>query len=460
VESSRPAPPMSGDLNIAVARFSAVSAQREPAAQVTARALADSVFRHLGPELTSLEDVGYEIQTRSPRDTGAADAQQAEQRTLQLEALAEAAHADIIITANLVSGDGQTRFTPELYIADRKLGSAHELGGYYGLGQVIVPGDPDSNPAVRLTLRDGLLTRARGIARFILGLGFYQVGDFPKAAREFTRTQQDWADPVGRKLLNLFLGNTAGKRAQFGLARTYYQQALDTDRSYGRARLGLAELTYQAAAGKDCQPGQANADGLRTALTLFQHVLDAGDQSPATDLPTKVAFGLGRTYWCLTEGRIADYSAEARAQFITVIDAFDRGNRRIRELAAQASFGLGLTYLSGQASPDAEDYRRAIEAHQRAIRYSLDPRQQADVLESLADIYEQLNNTQQACEAYRRAAALDPARAARVLGGDASFPDARECLACRHDASNRQVRRNVNSFSRHWTSNVGKVRTA
>ena len=413
---------MSGDLNIAVARFSAVGAQGEPAAQVTARALADSVFRQLGPGLTSLEHVGYEIQTRSPRDTGTADAQQAEQRTLQLETLADVAHADLIITANLVTGDGQTSFIPELYIANRKLGGAHELAGYYRLDQVIVPGDPDSSTAVRVRLREGLLAGARGIARFILGLGFYGVGDYPKAAHEFSRAQQDWTDPVGRKLVNLFLGNTAGKRAQLGLARTYYRRALDADPSYGRARLGLAELSYQAASGRDCQPGRANTDGLRTALTLFQRVLAVGDQSPAADLPTKVAFGLGRTYWCLTESGIADYSAQARAQFTIVIDAFDRGNRRIRELAAQASFGLGLTYLAGQATPDPEASRRAIEAHERAIRYSLDPHQQADVLESLADIYTTLGDAVRACDAYRRAAVLDPARAARLLAGRRDLP--------------------------------------
>lgn len=422
IESSRPPPPMSGDLNIAVAEFSAVDARGEPAGQVTARALADSVFRNLGPGLTSLEEVGYEIQTRSPRDTGPADAQPAEQRSLQLEALADTANADLIITANLITGDGQTSFTPELYIADRKLGGAHELAGYYRLGQVVVPGDLDSNPAVRARLREGLLPRARGIARFILGLGFYQVGDFPKAAGEFGRAQPDWADPVGRKLLNLFLGNTAGKQGQLGLARTYYQRALDADPSYGRARLGLAELTYRDAAGKDCQPGQADAVGLRTALALFQRVLPADDQAPAADVPTKVAFGLGRTYWCLTKSQIANHTAQSRAQFSIVIDAFDRGNRRIRELAAQAAFGLSLTYLAGPATPDAAAYRQAVEAHHRAIRYSLDPRQQADIFESLADLYEQLGDAHRACEAYRQAAARDPARAARIAGRQRVLP--------------------------------------
>jgi hypothetical protein len=132
IEASRPPPPMSGDLNIAVAECSAVDARGEPAGQVTARALADSVFRNLGPGLRSLEEVGYEIQTRSPRDTGTADAQPAEQRSLQLEALADTANADLIITANLITGDGQTSFTPELYIADRKLGGAHELAATIG----------------------------------------------------------------------------------------------------------------------------------------------------------------------------------------------------------------------------------------------------------------------------------------------------------------------------------------
>jgi tetratricopeptide (TPR) repeat protein len=266
-----------------------------------------------------------------------------------------------------------------------------------------------------------LLARARGIARFILGLGFYQIGDFPKAAGEFGRAQPDWADPVGRKLLNLFLGNTAGKRGQLGLARTYYQRALEADPSYGRARLGLAELAYRAAAGKDCRPGQADAQGLRMALTLFRRVLSADDQA-AADVPTKVAFGLGRTYWCLTEGQIADYSAQSRAQFSIVIDAFDRGNRRIRELAAQAAFGLGLTYLAGPATPSTEAYRQAVEAHHRAIRYSLDPRQQADILESLGDVYEQLGDDQRACEAYGQAAARDPARAARMAGRQRPLP--------------------------------------
>ena len=328
------------------------------------------------------------------------------------QALCNKARADIVVAGRLINGGGRTTIIPELFIAERKLGGAQEIGGYHQLASVIRNGDPDSNPVLRRALRDQLLARTRGIAHLLVGLGFYDQRRFPQAADAFRAAQQDWPDPDGRKLLELLLGNTAGKQGRYDRAQQHYQRALAAAPGYGRAQLGLAELTYQRARGA-CERGKANAAGLRVALRRYQDVLHAVQQ-PEADLPAKTAFGLGRTYLCLSQAEVADDWAQAETQFRVVISEFNRGNQRLQQLAAEAYAGLGLALLPPRGASDADvKYRQAAGAYQQAIQLSLDPERQGVFFGTLGYIDQRLGDAAHACDSYQRAAALDPHHAGR-----------------------------------------------
>jgi hypothetical protein len=88
VAASRPPPPMSGHLNIAVAQFAAFDSEGHPVALASTRGLADSVFRGLEPQFGPLREAGFEVQIRAPRATGKVDGQSPERRAQQLKTFA------------------------------------------------------------------------------------------------------------------------------------------------------------------------------------------------------------------------------------------------------------------------------------------------------------------------------------------------------------------------------------
>jgi tetratricopeptide (TPR) repeat protein len=411
VESARPPPPMSGELNIAVARFSAFDDRGHQAPSASAHGLADSVFRFLQPQLNRLKKLGFDIQTRAPQDTGAVDTWSTEQRSQRLAELSDTTNADIVLTAKLISNEGDTTIIPELYAADSKLDGASELEGYHQLGSVTIIGDPDSNMVTRRDLRNELLANIRGSAQFIAGLSFYNKRQYGEAAHEFGIAAPQFDHATGRKLLYIFLGNAAGKQKNWSDANRYYRQALRVDPRYGRAQLGLAELTFQRARGS-CERSKANATGLKKAAEMYQDALRQG--SPGADLPTKVALGLGRVYICLSQAEVVNGWAQARAQLSKVVEEYTRGNEHFREYAAEAHAALGFTYfpLEGRTAAETQ-YRRAADEYNEAIRLSLDEQRDGVFYGYLAFAYAGLRDLPKACQAYEQAAQLDPARASR-----------------------------------------------
>jgi tetratricopeptide (TPR) repeat protein len=400
---------MSGDLNIAVAGFSTSGSTSDTVDPVVGDGLAQSVFERLPPQLTALETAGFEIQYRAPRDIGQARSGATQERARQLEALARKANADVIISANLNSAPGRTTVIPTLFLRQKKLQGAEELGGYHQLDPVIIDGDPDSNLVMRKKLRDDLISRTGGIARLIVGLGFYNERQYSRAATEIQAAERDWADTIGRKIVHLFLGNIEGKRGNYSAAERNYRLALRTDPTYGRARLGLAALAFQKARG-NCERDNASSRGLETTLALYQEVLRNERSSPGADpdLPIKVAFGLGHTDLCLSQAGVADKWTQAQEQLQLVVDEYNRGNQRIQELAAEAYADLGLSYLPAESMPNVQSYQRAAGAYERAVQISFDPHRQAIFLSVLAHIYTHLQDLPRACDAYHRATALDP----------------------------------------------------
>jgi len=401
--------PMGGDVNIVLAGFGIDSDDLRPSAAGLAKSIVDELDARLDP----LRGAGFAVEVRGPEGSGTSGAE----RDTQLTRLAQATNADVVVSARLGRSTGTTSLTPELFLADRKLAGAAELAGYHALTPIPLDGGLDSNPVVRRAARERVLDLTRGVARLIVGLGYY--GDlrsggsdrYAQAAAEFEAARRDWrGDARGHALLALLSGNTAGKRGRLAEARSYYLEAVSLAPESSRARLGLAELAFHEAKGR-CEQGAVDAAAMWRVADEYQVIL-SGPQVPGADPHPKAAYGLGRSYLCLSQALVADLWSAARQHFQRVVDEFHAGNARIQQLAAESYAGLAVTRLpfDGAANPTAA-YQAAAEAYEQAIRYTADPGRRAVLDGDLAFVQLRLGQTAAACQLYREGISLDPGNA-------------------------------------------------
>lgn len=415
VTATQPLPPMSGDLNVAIGQFDGVDAQGKVVTSADAQAFADSFARTLDVKLSSLRSLsGFDIQLRPPSQTGTIGGSTPQEQATHAERLARAIHADVIVYGNLTVGEDTSDFTPEFYLETLKLPNAEELGGQHDFGSISVLGDIGANPVFRQEMRASLLSRAEALAYFLLGLAYVDANNFHQAYSYFKAVEANngWAEQEGKEIVYLFLGNTANQLGNLKLAQTDFAHALKLNHEYARAWLGVAEVLFQQSRG-GCEAGTVKSRaGLLQAIRLYQHVLHAHSQPALSDVGTKVAFGLGRVYLCLSQALIWDDWALAEQQLKKVIATYDAGNMRVKELAAQAHGDLAVVYLPEAGDPKAtEKYRRASEEYLLAIRLTRFPSLKAAYDVDLGYIYERLKDYVHAEAAYSQAMHADPPHA-------------------------------------------------
>ena len=178
----------------------------------------------------------------------------------------------------------------------------------------------------------------------------------------------------------------------------------------------MAAAARAAAAGGDadggCSPGKADVAGLQAARQAFAAALSAAhDQPAASHVPEKAALGQGRADLCLSLAGGADLWAEAEEKLLSVTAAYEKGDKGLAELAAEAHAGLAAVYAPAPNAPDAADkYRRAATKYQKAIELTADDRLKANSYGALGYVYVQLQQYANADHAYEQAAQLDPER--------------------------------------------------
>lgn len=389
-----PTPPMTSDLNIAVAQFG----PRDRTG------FADSLQDELRRQLGSLAACGFQVQLRSASQTGPLDGVTPEERAEHAERLAQQLNAHILVYATFDKSQDASSVTPEFYIASRGMRDAEELIGHFAFGSPIgVPGDAGGDAVARRNLRRHLLARVHALVQFMLGLGSYRANQLDEAMAAFAAAANTsgWDARDGKEVLYLFTGNTAGKLGRYDAARRAYTLALTLNPNYARARLGLGEI-YLHQAARGCTPGRADLPGLRRSAAMFEKAQIASDQPPLSDVPTKAAFQLGRAYLCLSQAGGGDrLQAAAKEKFNLVVEQFNAGNARIKRLAAESHFGLALI-----ATPPAGDPAARAKLEQVATEYRKaialsgdDPGRQQIFYQHLAETYEALGRAAEARKA-------------------------------------------------------------
>lgn len=400
---------MKGDFNVAVARFTVASAidSAPPEIEGFEETLAEQIS-------TGLSDLQPSVVEVWPPDwTGDLADPSPEVRANKMRERALAIHADVIVSGVVQPTGRGITVSPELYLSERQLPNAWELVGrheFSGVTRSAIP-SPFSG-AFRSNLRSEVTKRAHGLTQFVAGLSAYAAGDYQQALRHFTSARGDWDTIEGRAMLELFLGNLAGKTGDLGAAKRHYAAAARARPGDGRALLGLAERDYHQARGACERDSGVDRRGLGEALRRYAAAARATHRPAGADIESKAALGQGRVYLCLSQAEAADDWGRAEAKFLTVIRAHEAGNQRIRPLVAEAYAGLGLVYLPPQGAVRAVGaYRRAAAAYERAINLSDVPERQGVFYGILGHVYGRLGERDRAADAYGKAAELDPSHA-------------------------------------------------
>ncbi len=316
---------------------------------------------------------------------------------LAAQKLAHKIGADILVYGTIDTTQSewqvQPRFviSPDYYFKDLiDVIGQHQLGSPFGI--------PENVEAIRRQqLRQVNSQRSRLLASIVIGETFTVLSDYDKALQVFHSIENDlssWDDPAADKLVNLLMGNAAGRYyvqsktpELLDESEKYYRQALAADANYARAILGLGSVAYTRALlniSQSTDPTDLNNFTLLDIAQLDQSRqfdLKAAQLAETPDLAhiqEKVAYGLGKIYFAqiLYEAMTSmeDQSFQpAIDEFQKVIAAFAANKDEVfRELAAESHASLGQIYsLTGEIELAEDHYRQAIQLNRDPQREKL-----------------------------------------------------------------------------------------
>jgi tetratricopeptide (TPR) repeat protein len=410
---------MRGGVNVAVAAFGGLDAQNRRVDLPRASELAQVVFTSLDQQVhvASGDGADLSIEVWGPSRTGHIEGATREERARQAEQKAHQIEADVIVYGTVQASAGVTTFKPEFYLASTKLLGGEELVGQYELGSPIdIRGDFTSNGAAFDELRRRVLARTRALEQFTYGIGNYERNEFGKAADHLTRAEQGWDDQDGKEVLYTLAGFATGRSENFDRAAEYFARALKLNPGYARARMGAAEILFQqVGAQRECASDRVDADGLQEALRGFEIARAAPLQPAESNIQSKVTFGFGQVYLCLSLARKQDAWVNAETQFRSVAAEYDAGNKRLKDLAAEAHGLLGFiaafrTNAESSSSTEgrAARYSAASTEYAKAIDLSLRRDRQALFNQMQGYLQCRLGEWDLAAELYTRAIGLEP----------------------------------------------------
>jgi tetratricopeptide (TPR) repeat protein len=379
--SDPPPKRMRGLFNVAVAPFHARGGDSDAETSELAGTLALAGYEDLDAVLAKLTRIKTEVW--SPDETAAESGESL--RLEQLPALAQRINADVLVYGELEVGEKRSALTPRLYVRPGLLRGAEELVGGFQLGSPIArAGNAGTNLGTGDELVKGLRARIAVLAQFVLGLGHMAVGRHAEASKLFEQAASGLEPGAGREVVYLYLGTAAGKRGLLPEAAAAYQRALADRPRYARAQLGLAEVHFQQSRGT-CTAASVRVRLLRRAQAEYRSAGNVRGEGGATDIGTKATLGVGRTEVCLAQSGNGGSWERARAHLATVIDSYERGNERLRELASLAYAALAIVDLprEGAASP-RDAYLRAIEDLEKAHELTTDPKLEAAYTKAIA----------------------------------------------------------------------------
>lgn len=413
---------MGGQLNIVVAPFLENSLSPPKTGDLGLR-VAQLFYSSLVDELADVEATSdIRIELRGPNEVPPLAGR--DQATIDLSAqkLSEQINAHIIIYGVITYDDvGRPLVAVKFYVSGEKFNDALELLGENDLGTpILLTGDTRSGADL-----DGeheeLRNRVEVVSFVMKAISAYIGEDFSLALSYLERASSDdlWKKMQGKEVIYLLAGNTSSREAlpllldkgqKAGInaitqAESYYHLALESASykgEYARAYIGLAGVQNFLALYKSRLSGNlsdVDSDALVKEEEYLDQALVATYRPETADIEEKVAFN--RAQVALLRYQLSSKDADliyAYENYLIVIQAYESGNSRVREIAAHSHAGLAIIART-RIQPDA-----AIDEYKKAFELTHMPSLQALYLYHIGNVYyDDLHDYSMALEYYNKA---------------------------------------------------------
>jgi tetratricopeptide (TPR) repeat protein len=367
-------PEMTGEWNVAVARFDVQGDERIRRKDVNT--MSEVFYNRFASEMANLSDeTGLVIEVLSPEQTGAIRGDSDEVRAEKAAAKAEKINADVVLYGTVTREGEVLQFKPEFYVDIKNMYEAEEMVGQHTIGSPIsIERGGAGNPS-QINLNRELSRRSEVMALVTKGLSLYLSNAFEEALDLFQRANKDeyWSSNTGREVLYLFEGNAANRSNQLDIAEQAYTEALEIDDQYARSLVGLGFVDFtRSLQGSTSQSFEPDEDLLERALERFDLALQTEDQPESADIPAKVAFGKAQVY--LAQAYTGKETLpEAVKQFERVIALYSDGeNPRLQELASEAHARIGfITREQNDLKKSHDNFSKALELSTNPARSGL-----------------------------------------------------------------------------------------
>lgn len=306
----------------------------------------------------------------------------------------------------------------QFYISPDQFGDAQEILGENELGNpILLSGDPKSGMDIEGE-NEEIRNRIIVVSLLMKAIGAYVGEDFEKSLQYLESGLEDslWKQTTGREVIYLLAGNVTSRQALpillknnqeealeiISKSETYYQQALLSAQpkgEYARAYIGLAGVQnfyalYEARLSNNY--ADINLDSLEKQEEYLDLALLSNYQSPSADIEEKVAFNRAQVFLLRSQllNNPSQLLSQSEDNYKIVIESYELGNKRLRELAAHSYSGLAL--ISRSKNHQGE----SIERYLKAIEITRIPSLQALYLYHIGNVYYEVGDFQNALKYY------------------------------------------------------------
>jgi hypothetical protein len=402
--------PMAGNLNVAVVRFTDWSDGKCGVDDRSGALIANAFYSRLEQD-RSEEDLyrssNILMELRSPDELSPVKGRNEEELLHAVEALAVKINAHIVVYGSLTCSPITQNPTYELmfYVAPSSVSDAQELIGEFSFRADVLHGEINSGKEF-ITLNKSLQQKIEVLSILVKAIGSFWGDDYERSLGylEAALNSTLWEKESGKEVIHIIAGNCESRYAQYLLvngkdaealaaierARSDYRSAdelthADGRGDYGRAFIGLAGVesfyAWQTSLlTNDLQ--DIDLAALEREKTLLEAAEKALYNPPTSDIPEKVAFNRAQIELLSFQlNRAAADLASARADYQFVIDSYQQGNIRVREMAGHSYVGLAIIERIGK------QIETAIENYQKAIKITRVPSLQAQYILQIGNTY-------------------------------------------------------------------------
>jgi tetratricopeptide (TPR) repeat protein len=341
---------MTGNFNIAVALFS----QQGNAEPNVSQIVSQQLFRFLDDQAKLITFENVQV---SHKNIGVITSAE------EAKTLAQRINAQVVIYGDVTTFGEEARMTPQFYIAEAFRADVGELNGQqklaapisFPIGDLL---DPTSMPMTLIQERTVIMTE---FTKALVYLGLDNLPLAKEAVDQAMRSSESQGPFEGQEVLYLIASQIARLQGDQTSAEIFVNHALELNPQYGRGYIARANIYY-------------DQDNLYQAIKTYKKAKELPNQPFGAYIVEKGSLGIGNSCWVqlqyVKQNPISDVAAIkdlqecARENYQQVIDSFeqqDKPETNIKEMAAQAYYGIATLLKPDQPEEARRLYKRVLE---------------------------------------------------------------------------------------------------